>query len=384
MYDVVVVGGGPAGSSTAAALAKDHDVLVLEEHDRVGEPIQCAGLITETSIRLSGVEPIILNRYKASNVIFPNGSVVTVGSDDVKAVMIDRADFDRKLSEKAMDAGAEYRFSTRYIDHKVENGIVSIRTSEGEIQSRLIIGADGHSSKVAASIQDNAPREYLRGIEYDIRHTMEDQDVINIRIGNDVAPGLFSWEAPFGEYSRVGLCCTWNRGLPMDFMKKLLRKAGLEDCEIVKKYCGKVPVGSRCRLYSDNLMLIGDAAGHVKPVSAGGIYPTLMSVGPLCTTAEEALSSNDLSAKMLSRYQKRWYPLVGKELKRSYGYRKLYVRFNDDDMNDIQPYLTKKSVNDALNTVDIDNPSISGALALRNIPTAFKVGTIVLRTMMRR
>jgi flavin-dependent dehydrogenase len=61
MYGVVVVGGGPAGSKTAAMLAKDHDVLVLEEHSRVGEPVQCAGLITERSIELSGVKPEILN-----------------------------------------------------------------------------------------------------------------------------------------------------------------------------------------------------------------------------------------------------------------------------------------------------------------------------------
>ena len=116
MYDVVVVGGGPAGSSTAATLAKGHDVIVIEEHDRIGEPVQCAGLITEHSIELSGVRPVILNRYTASNVIFPNGKVVTVGSDETKAVMIDRSDFDRKLSEKAIDAGAAETLSLPGID----------------------------------------------------------------------------------------------------------------------------------------------------------------------------------------------------------------------------------------------------------------------------
>ena len=297
MYGVVVVGGGPAGSKTAAMLAKDHDVLVLEEHSRVGEPVQCAGLITERSIELSGVKPEILNKYTGANVIFPNGKTVTVQSSDVKAVMIDRADFDTKLSEKAMDAGAQYSFSTRYLSHTVKDGNVSVSSTSGESTARLLIGADGHSSKVAMSIPDNGPKEYMRGIEYDIRRRMDQQDIINIRIGTDIAPGLFSWEAPFGEYTRVGLCSTWSAGPPIEMMRLLLKRIGAEDCEIAKKYCGKVPVGRRRRMYSDNLMLIGDAASQVKPVSAGGIYPILMSTGPLCETAEEAFAKDDFSAK---------------------------------------------------------------------------------------
>ena len=384
MYDVVVVGGGPAGSKTAAMLAKDHDVLVLEEHSRVGEPVQCAGLITERSMELAGVRPDILNRFTGANVIFPDGNVVTVQSSDVKAVMIDRSDFDTKLAEKAADAGAEYSFSTRYLSHSVSDGSVNIKASSGDLSARLLIGADGHSSRVATSIPDNGPKEYMRGIEYDIRRRMDQQDLINIRIGTDIAPGLFSWEAPFGEYTRVGLCSVWSAGPPIELMKVLLRRIGAEDCGIVRKYCGKIPIGRRRKMYSDNLMLIGDAASQVKPVSAGGIYPSMMSAGPLCETAEEAFSRNDLSAKVLSGYERRWNPLVGKELDRAYRLRKVYLKFNNDDMNSIYPYMAKKSVNEALNTVDIDSPSVSAFIAFRNIPTAFKLATTVLKAKVRR
>ena len=365
-------------------LAKDHDVLVVEEHTRVGEPIQCAGLITEKSIGLAGVRPDIINRFRGANVIFPNGNVVTVRSDDVKAVMIDRTDFDTRMAEAAMDAGAEYSFSTRYEHHSVDDGIATVSTTNGDIQTRLIVGADGHSSKVASSIPDNQPKEYIRGIEYDVRHTMDEQDTINIRIGSDVAPGLFSWEIPFGEYTRVGLCSNWSDGLPLDHLKILLKKSGLEDCEIVRKYCGKVPLGGRRTIFADNLMLIGDAAAQVKPVSAGGIYPAMMSAIPLCETAEDAFSAGDFSVRMLVGYEKRWRPLVGKELERSYKLRKAYVKFNDDDMNALYPYLKKKSVNDALNAVDIDSPSLSAPLVFRNIPTAIKVAATVMKAKVRR
>ena len=384
MRDVVVVGGGPAGSKTAAMLAKEHDVLVLEEHPKVGVPVQCAGLVTEKSISLSGVRPDIINRFRGANVVFPDGRTVTVRSDDVKAVMIDRTDFDTRLAEAAMDAGVEYSFSTRYLGHRSADGVATISTSAGDIQSRLIIGADGHSSRVASSISDNGPGEYIRGIEYDIRHTMDVQDMIDIHIGRDVAPGLFSWVVPFGDYTRVGLCSSWSEGLPIDHLKILLKRTGLEDCEVVKRYCGKVPIGRRRRIHADNLMLIGDAAGQVKPVSAGGIYPTMMSVGPLCETAEEAFSAGDFSERKLSGYERRWHPLVGKELDRTYRLRKAYLRFNDDDMNSLYPYMAKKSVNDALNKVDIDAPSLSASLVFRNIPTLLKVGGTVLKAKVRR
>ena len=384
MTDVVIVGGGPAGSKTAATLAKGHDVTVLEEHAVIGEPIQCAGLITERSIEISGIRPEILNRFTGANVIFPNGKVVTVQSSDVKALMIDRTDFDRRLAEAAMDAGAQYRLSTKYKGHRLHDGVVSIDTSAGEMESKLLVGADGHSSRIASSIPDNAPKEYIRGIEYDVKHKMDVQDVINIRIGLDVAPGLFSWEAPFGEYTRVGLCSSWSAGLPIDFMKVLLKKAGLEDCEVVKKYCGKVPIGARRRMYSDNVMLIGDAAGQVKPISGGGIYPAMMSVPFLCETAEKAFGSDDFSEKMLSGYQKRWYPEVGKELGRSYRLRRIYLKFNNDDMNRIYPNMANRKVNEALNTVDIDRPTVSASLALRNIPTVLKLASTVIRAKVRR
>ena len=163
-----------------------------------------------------------------------------------------------------------------------------------------------------------------------------------------------------------------------------MKRAGLEDCEIVRKYCGKVPIGRRRTMHAQNVMLIGDAAGQVKPISAGGIYPALMSVPFLCETAEEAFASDVFSEKMLSKYDKRWYPEVGKELDKSYRLRKIYLKFNNDDMDRIYPNMANKNVNAALNTVDIDRPSISASLALRNIPTVMRLASTVIRAKVRR
>lgn len=384
MTDVVVVGGGPAGSKTAAILAKRRDVIVLEDHPFSGVPMQCAGVVTKTSIDLSGVKPRILNKFTGAEVIFPNGKSITVRSHDDKAVLIDRVDFDRKLAEMAIDAGAEFKYSTKYKGHSINNGVARVCTSGGDINTKLIVGADGHSSKVSNSIPNNQPTEFIRGLEYDVQHTMEIQDLIRIRIGTDVAPGFFSWEIPFGEYTRVGLCVSSSVGPPSQYMKTLLSKSGLGNKKIVAKYSGKIPIGEKRRIYANNVMLIGDAACHVKPISAGGIYPIMKSVIPLCKTAEEALTSNDFSEKMLSRYYKRWNNEIGKELKLSYKFRKMYLGFNSDDMNNIYQHISTKSVNEVLNSVNIDKPNVSVIAIFRNILVASKLILVAIKSKVRK
>ena len=111
MRDVTRVGGGPAGSLAAADLARDHDVLVLEEHESSGRPVQCAGLISDEVIRMSGVRPDILNTLHGAEVVFPDGRSVIVRSDWPKARVVDRSDLDSRMADAAMAAGAEYSYS---------------------------------------------------------------------------------------------------------------------------------------------------------------------------------------------------------------------------------------------------------------------------------
>lgn len=384
MHDVVVIGGGPAGSRTAALLAKDYDVLVIEEHAVSGRPVQCAGIITQRTADLSGVRPEILNRLYGAKVTFPDGSDVTVRSEDEKAILIDRGDLDEKMAGAAMDKGAEYQYNTKYLAHKVCDDRVIIETSEGTVESKMIIGADGHSSKVAMSIPDNGPKEYVRGIEYDVESRMDEQDLVGIRIGSKVAPGLFTWEVPFGDFTRVGLCTSWSAGPPSEYLKTLMKISGLEGKRIVAKYSGKVPIGGRKASFGDHMLLIGDAAGQVKPVSAGGLYPAFSCAPILRDAVDEAFRSGDFSEKGLAVYEKRWGKEIGRELDRSYRLRKIYVKFTDDDMNDMSRYLGKEKANAILNGVDIDNPSGFALKAFAHLPTMVKLASVVIKAKVRK
>ena len=382
MRDAVVVGGGPAGTITAGRLAKDHDVLVLEEHASSGLPMQCAGLVTEDVIKMCGVSPDVLNKISGADVVFPDGGRLEVRSDKIKALLIDRTDLDRKLAESAIDKGAEIRYGVRYFQHTVSEDKVSVSTENEEIDSKLIIGADGHGSKVAMSLGNNHPKEYVYGIEADVKHCSEYDDVMTLRVGSEFAPGFFSWEIPFGDMTRLGLCISAGNPLcPNEYLKRLLKASGVERDNVVSKYSGKIPLGGRPRSYGDRTLLIGDAAGQVKPISGGGLYPICKAAPILEKTVEESLRDNTVTSRHLSGYEKGWKKAIGKELSRGYKIRKMFTRLSDEDLKKIFKITDRDDTRSILNNIDLDTPSSVAYPMLRNPQVGIRFLPIMLRAI---
>ena len=381
MRDAVVVGGGPAGSQAAALLAPSHDVLVLEEHPVPGRPVECAGLFTDEVLRMSGVSPDIFNTLYGAEVVFPGGRRLEVRSEWPKARVVDRADMDSRMADRAIAAGAEYSFSDRYSRHSVSSDCVDVRSSEGTVRSRSIVGADGHSSKVAMSLGDNRPREYIRGAQADVAVRMENQDLFRVRLGSEFAPGFFSWEIPCGDFTRVGLCTSWDAGPPYVYLKKLLREIGAED-RIITKYCGKIPLGGRPYVSGDRCMLIGDAAGQVKPVSGGGLYPAFKAAPILADTLGRALDSDMLDGKSLSSYGKACSDEFGRELRNGYRLRRMFVKLDDGKLDRAGEYAARPDVRCELDQLDMDNPSEVVRRILRHPKAALAAVPLALRCLL--
>lgn len=379
MRDVVVVGGGPAGSRSAALLARDADVVVLEEHPRSGVPMQCAGLITDDVIELSGVRPDILSTLFGAEVVFPDGTALTVRSDNPKARAVDRADLDSKMADAAMAAGAEYMFGTRFLSSRVSDR-VSVDTTTGGIEAALVVGADGHTSSVSAGIPGSGPREYLRGIQADVAWRPDHDDLFRIHLGSRYAPGFFTWEIPCGDFTRVGLCTSWEAGPPMQYLRRLLEDLGAED-RVVGMHSGKIPLHGRGRNVGDRTMLVGDAASQVKPVSGGGLYPGLTAAGILADVAGRALSDGDLAAGRLSEYERRCDRDFGSELRRGYTLRRMFVRMSDEDLTAAGRFASRDDVRSVLDDIDIDHPSAVVRGLLAHPSAALSAVPLVLRCL---
>ncbi len=371
MRDAVIAGGGPAGSRAAALLASGHDVLVLEDHLESGAPVQCAGLVTDDVLKLSGVKPDIISTIHGAEVFFPDGGSVTVRSRSPKARTIDRHQLDSMMADAAIDAGAEYAFGTRYVSHSV-GGTVKVSASSGDIEARLLIGAEGHTSGIADSLGGNAPAEYLRGIQAEVAVKPEHDDLFKAHLGLEWAPGFFTWEIPCGDTVRAGLCSSWSAGPPMPYLKKLLKSMGAED-RVLSMQCGKIPLGPRPKMAGERCMIVGDAAAQVKPVSGGGLYPGLTAAGMLAEVAGSALDSDDLSAKSLGRYQNMFMKELGPELRKGYRLRRMLLRMDDDDLNAAGRYASREDVRSVLDGLEIDRPSAAVGKMMRH-PGALLAG----------
>ncbi len=358
MPDVMIVGGGPAGSMSARLLAEQHSVTVLENHQVSGLPLQCTGLISPDVITESGITPEIYNSFSRADFHFPNGKIFTLDCGRPVAHLIDRSGFDRKLADAAIDAGAEFRYSEGCSAFYVKDGSVRTISKNGNTyDSKLLIGADGHSSAVRRAISDFVPEMTVRGMQVDIRKEMDVQDTIQIVMGNEYAPGFFAWAIPFGEYTRVGLCCEWSHGTPSQYMGPLFRKLGISDPEVISKSAGKIPLGHLRRTYSDNVMLVGDSACQVKPISGGGLYPIMRASKHMCAAAEAAFAKDDFTADTLSAYQKAWEADIGKELRRGFKLRSMYNRLSDKDLNGVLKAIDRPFFREIALTADIDRPS---------------------------
>ena len=380
MHDVIVAGAGPAGTLAARSLAeKEYEVLVLEDHKAPGQPQHCTGLISQDTLDMSGVSPDILSTLHGAEFVFPNGQSILLQSEKVKCMMVDRVDLDIKMAEAATDAGADFCYSESYVSHKVGTA-VDVGTTLGTHRAKALIGADGAGSKVAMALGDNYPAEYVRGIQVDVKYTMDNQDVFRVHLGNSVAPGFFAWEIPAGPFTRIGLCTSWDAGAPSGYLSDLLIKMGLED-DVVKVYSGKIPLGGRPILSGDRCLLAGDAAGFVKPLSGGGLYPAFRANRHLIDVLTNGLDSFALSSRDLMEYDKRIKEDIGKELKRAYSYRKRFKRLSDQDFNRVYDYIVKNDLVSELNDLDIDHPGEAVKTILHNPIAALSAIPIVLRSL---
>lgn len=343
--DVLVVGGGPAGSTAARELAgRGHRVVMLEEHPRIGIPVQCAGLVSQRVLDLAGPGAYVRCPVRGATVFGPSLRPFSFRAEEARAFVIDRAGLDVHLADRAAAAGAEVRTSTRFdgIVRRDADGVTARLTgpdgAPSHLSARLVVGADGVASAVARAFRLRRPVELLPAFEAEFPTSPGDPEAVEVYLGRGFAPGLFGWWIPDGRGgARVGLAADADGTPARVYFDRLLahlgRRFGRPLANPTAYLVSGIPIGLVPRLSGERVVLVGDAAAQVKPLSGGGIFTGMRGARLAADAADEALRDGDLSAGRLARYDAAWKREFGDEFRKALHLRRLVARLSDAELD---------------------------------------------------
>jgi len=365
-YDVIVVGGGPAGAVAARFAAEGGaSVLLIEKRQEVGDPIRCAeGVGTKDLNQYLDIETRwIAAPIKGATLYVPDGTPIKMrpkDPDQVYGYILERKIFDRALVDKAANAGVEVRTKTSATgliktDGKITGVKIMHLGVEKEVSAKIVIGADGVESKVGrwAGIDTTLK---LKDIEAGVQYLMTgiDIDVDNVEffMGNHYAPGGYVWIFPKGpNRANVGIGILSSKikdKRPIDYLNEFIEKR-FPNGKIIEMNYGGIPVsGGIDKIYGDGVMLIGDAARLTDPITGGGIKHALYSGEIAGTVAAEAVKAENYSAKFLKKYQEDWEKKCGKIMALDLKLKEYYIDMTDEEANKIAKSMEGEDLTDAL------------------------------------
>jgi len=348
--DVAVVGGGPVGSFVGGLLAKQgFDVVVIEEHGEVGNPACCAGIVGAKGLEELEIRPgeWVAGRLRRAMLYPPSGEPIELGRGRVEAFVVDRAEFDRSIAREAVRAGVTFFFKSRCTDLRLDGDPVLKLAGlhSGELRARLVIGADGPSSLVARKTGIPEPARFLKCAQAEVIGEAK-EDMAEIYLGHSVAPGFFGWLIKAGDVCRVGLGTAEKS--PRYLLYRMLEKHPVVSKKVERKKVLSMCVdlipepGSR-RMHADRVLLVGDAAGHIKPLTGGGLYVGLSCAKIASEVAARALEETP-DEKTLQVYDQMVRKEFGLEFDVGIRIRKVFEQMSDEDIISVLDILRKEKM----------------------------------------
>jgi len=354
-YDVLIIGGGPGGAVAAkTAVGMGLSACIVEKRPAIGAPVRCAeGIGREALTEYIEPDPRWISaEMTGAAIVAPDGTKMQLSSVQAGSkvgYVLDRKFFDRELVWRAAEAGADVTVKSRASAPIMENGVVKGAKIEymgqvTKISAEVVIAADGVESKFSrwCGVDTTVPiREIMSSAQYILTDIDIDPHSTVFYLGNHVAPEGYLWIFPKGERAaNVGIGISGKKSgaghRAKDYLDTFVRQ-NFPEGKMIEHIVGGVSV---CRplecTVSDGLIIVGDAARVVDPLTGGGIYNAMYTGKLAAEVAADAIGKGKISKKELMVYDKTWRASkMGRAIERNYHIKEYLIRQPDEKLNAI-------------------------------------------------
>lgn len=282
-FDAIVVGAGPAGSTSAYRLARAGASVLLLDRARFPRDKPCGGGLTIRAVRELPVDvaPVVEDVVDRMELRLRYGSRFERGGSRPLVLMTQRRRLDNFLAQEAAAAGADFRDGVRAREIQSDAGGVTVSFDGGRATAPVLIGADGANGVAARLV--GIDTAYVHGVAYEGNVTYRDNEARRFRgkalIELGIVPGGYGWLFPKGDHANVGVGGWESEGPRLrDHLQRLCRAYGIPYARVEKLRGHRLPLRrAGANPVRGRTLLVGDAAGLVDPLTGDGMYEAFVS-----------------------------------------------------------------------------------------------------------
>jgi digeranylgeranylglycerophospholipid reductase len=349
LYNTIIIGAGPVGSYLAGKLAQlGYKLLVIDKKLAASQDVYCTGIISKECLNLIPIDKnLIIRQASSARFLAPSGKPLRLWRSHETAYVIDRPSLNLALADHAQKHGVRYLFGAQVTD--IQAGTESLRVSakcreQKELfEAETAIIAAGFGSPLPGKLGLGEISDFTIGAQAEVN--MSDLGEIEIYLDHRLAPGGFAWLVPTRD--NKGLAGLLTPQQPERHLNKLLSslktQAKITSTETIMGY-EAIPLQPFPKTYTHRILVVGEAAGQVKPTTGGGIYYGLICADIAADILHQAFQTHDFSESRLASYQKEWRARLGKELQIGYWAHRLYKKLDNRQIELLHNFISSNGI----------------------------------------